>query len=397
MAGVRILCNYYILIRMLVIVSMGMISNGSSVGVNWGTVASHQLPPEQVVQMMRENGFDKVKLFDADPKILEALTGTDIQVILGIPNFMLMKMSEDPGIAVSWVESNVTSYFYNGGVKIKYVAVGNEPFFQAYNAYDGTYLPYTLQALKNVQEALNQAGVGSQIKATVPFNADIYYSPDSNPVPSAGDFQPKIHELMIDIVKYLHSNDAPFTVNIYPFLSLHGNNDFPLEYAFFGGSNLPVIDDGYINYTNVFDASFDTLVWSLKKAGYPNMKIIVGEIGWPTDGDKHANRENAKRFNQGMIEHALSGKGTPARKGLIDVYLSSLIDENAKSIAPGLFERHWGIFELDGKPKYNLDLWGWQGNKGIHSVYAHLEKKLEDLGFLVFGICTALSYGHPNV
>lgn len=103
---------------MIVIGSMGMVSKGSNVGVNWGAMASHQLPPEMVVQMMREKGFKKVNLFEADPKILKALAGTGIEVMLGIPNFMLMAMSEDPGVAYSWVEANVTSYFYIG-VNIK--------------------------------------------------------------------------------------------------------------------------------------------------------------------------------------------------------------------------------------------------------------------------------------
>ncbi|XP_074366607.1 glucan endo-1,3-beta-glucosidase 8-like [Apium graveolens] len=398
--------RYLFLKTMLVVCIMGVISNGSSVGVNWGTMTSHQLPPEQVVQMLKENVIEKVKLFEADPKIMEALKGTNIQVMLALPNFMLMQLSQDSSVAVSWVEENVTNYFYPGGVDIKYVAVGNEPFLQTYNA---TYLPYTLPALKNVQEALNHAGFGSQIKATVPFNADIYYSPESNPVPSAGDFRPEIRDLTIEIIQYLYANDAPFTVNIYPFLSLYGNNYFPLDYAFFDGLNKPVRDGGYA-YTNVFDANFDTLVWSLKKAGYPELKIIVGEVGWPTDGDKHANADSAKRFNQGLIQHALSGNGTPARKGVIDVYLFSLVDEDTKSIAPGFFERHWGIFEFDGKPKYELDLSGAEQNKGLIPVEGvrYMPKKwcvlnphvkeLDDLASNVdyacsLSDCTALGYG----
>ncbi|GFZ09419.1 O-Glycosyl hydrolases family 17 protein [Actinidia rufa] len=321
---------------------MAMVSSGCSIGVNWGTMATRQLPPEKVVQMLNENRFDKVKLFEADRKILEALIGSEIEVMLAIPNYMLKQMSEDPEFAASWVDANVTSFCYPGGVNIRYVAVGNEPFLTAYN---GTYLPLTPPALTNVQEALNHAGFGSQVKATVPINADVYFSPESNPVPSAGDFRPEVRDLTIEIVQYLHSNDAPFTVNIYPFLSLYGNTFFPFDYAFFDGSNKP-IKDGDLIYTNVFDANFDTLVWSLSKAGYPDIRIVVGEVGWPTDGDKKANIENARRSNQGLFQHALSGNGTPARKGVIDAYLFSLIDENAKSIAPGCFERHWGIFYL---------------------------------------------------
>ncbi|CAK9154420.1 unnamed protein product [Ilex paraguariensis] len=383
-----------------------MVAKGSSVGVNWGTMASHLLPPEKVVEMLRENGFDKVKLFEADEKILGALIGTDIEVMVAVPNHMLQEMSEDPKAAASWVDANVTSYCYTGGVNIRYVAVGNEPFLRTYN---DTFLPYTLPALKNIQEAINRAGIGSQVKATIPFNADVYNSPESNPVPSAGDFRPEIRDITIEICQYLYSNDAPFVVNIYPFLSLYGNVYFPMDYAFFDGSNKPIIDGDYV-YTNVFDANFDTLVSSLKKAGYPDMKIMVGEVGWPTDGDKDANTQNAKRFNQGMIQHALSRNGTPARKGIIEVYLFSLIDENAKSIDPGSFERHWGIFEFDGKPKYELDLSGLQDNKGLVAVEGvqYMPKRwcvlnphangLEDLAKNIdyacsLSDCTALGYG----
>lgn len=287
-----------------------------------------------------------------------------------------------------------------------YVAVGNEPTLQTYN---GTYLKYMLPALKNIQEALNHAGYGDQIKATIPFNADVYYSPDSNPVPSAGDFRAEVRDLTLEILQFLHENNAPFTVNIYPFLSLYGNKNFPIDYAFFEGSNVPIRDQGVV-YTNVFDANFDTLVSALNKAGYPDMDIIVGEVGWPTDGDIYANVENAKRFNQGLLQHILSGEGTPLRKGKIDVYLFSLIDENAKSVAPGNFERHWGIFEFDGMPKYELDLAGMQEDRVLIPVegvqymvkrWCVLNPDATGLGNLADNInyacslsdCTSLGYG----
>ncbi|XP_071715261.1 glucan endo-1,3-beta-glucosidase 8 [Rutidosis leptorrhynchoides] len=377
------------------------------VGVNWGTMTSHQLPADKVVQMMIENGFKKLKLFEAEKKILEALIGSGIEVMVAIPNFMLLDMSKDPSYADYWVDVNITNYAYPGGVDIKYVAVGNEPFLKAYNA---TYLQITLPALKNVQNALNRAGFGSQIKATVPLNADIYESPDSNPVPSAGDFRPEVKDATIEIIQFLYSNDAPFTVNIYPFLSLYGNTFFPMDFAFFDGSHKYDLKDGNYLYTNVFDANYDTLVASLTKAGYPEMKIIVGEIGWPTDGDINANIKNAKRFNQGVIKHVLSSKGTPIRNGPLHIYLFSLLDENKKSIAPGSFETHWGIFEYDGKPKYELDLRGEKGNKGLSPVmgvryksrrWCVLNPRVKDLDGLAKEVdyacslsdCTSLGFG----
>ncbi|XP_061341983.1 glucan endo-1,3-beta-glucosidase 8-like [Gastrolobium bilobum] len=389
------------------IVFLTVVSSGSAwIGVNWGTMASHQLPPEKVVKMLKENRFRKLKLFDADEWIMATLMGTDIEVMLAIPNNMLDKMSNSPKAADSWVYENVTSYLFSGGVNIKYVAVGNEPFLKAYN---GSYLKKTLPALKNIQASLNNAGLESKVKVTVPFNADIYYSPDSNPVPSAGDFRPEVRDLTIEIIEFLYSNNAPFTVNIYPFLSLYGNDNFPFDFAFFDGNNKP-LRDGNALYTNVFDANLDTLLWAVDKAGYPDLQVIVGEVGWPTDGDKNANVQNAKRFDLGLIKHVLSGNGTPKRKGIIDLYLFSLIDENAKSVAPGNFERHWGVFEFDGKPKYELDLTGKHKGKGLVPVEGikYQEKKwcildpdvtnLDDLADSIdyacsLSDCTALGYG----
>ena len=106
-------------------------------------------------------------------------------------------------------------------------------------------------------------------------------------------------------------NNAPFTVNIYPFLSLYHNDNFPLDYAFFDGGATPVNDNGVL-YTNVFDANFDTLVAALKASGHGDMPIVVGEVGWPTDGDKHATNAYAQRFYSGLLKRLAANTGTPS-------------------------------------------------------------------------------------
>lgn len=102
---------------------VAMATGGGAVGVNWGKMATHRLPPKKVVKMLVENGFDKVKLFDADSDMLEALTGTDIEVMVGIPNYILEEVSIDQQRAADWVDENVTSWRYTGGVNIKYVGL----------------------------------------------------------------------------------------------------------------------------------------------------------------------------------------------------------------------------------------------------------------------------------
>ncbi|KAF9616772.1 hypothetical protein IFM89_032325 [Coptis chinensis] len=332
------------------VVLLSMLVSVSGIGANWGNQATHPLPPDTVVRLLKDNGFQKVKLFDADYDTLRALSKSGIEVMVGIPNDMLATMASGVKQAEKWVKQNVSAHISNNGVNIRYVAVGNEPFLQTYN---GTFLRTTFPALQNIQAALIKAGLGNRVKVTIPLNADVYESPSS--LPSGGDFRADIHDLMLAITKFLSDNGAPFTVNIYPFISLYIDPNFPVEYAFFDGSSSPVID-GSASYTNMFDANHDTLVWALQKNGFGNMPIIIGEIGWPTDGDMNANVGYARRFNQGFMTHILSGKGTPMRPGPVDAYLFSLIDEDAKSIDPGNFERHWGAFYYDGNPKYLLNL-----------------------------------------
>lgn len=88
-------------------------------GVNWGTIASHPLDPKIVVNMIKDNGIKKVKLFNADNVTLKALAGSDLEVMVGIPNFHLQDLSEKYSSAQAWVKENITAYVGKGGVDIK--------------------------------------------------------------------------------------------------------------------------------------------------------------------------------------------------------------------------------------------------------------------------------------
>ncbi|KAJ3692038.1 hypothetical protein LUZ60_012388 [Juncus effusus] len=377
-----------------------------TIGVNWGIQMTHPVEPAIVVAMLKANGIKKVKLFDADDWTMSALVGSGLEVVVGIPNDQLERMSSKYSHAKDWVKENITRYYKDGGIDIKYVAVGNEPFLKSYN---GTHLLTTFPAMQNIQKALDEAGHGDKIKVTCPLNADVYESSGGSNVPSSGAFRSDINDLMTNMVRFLKDHNSAFVVNIYPFLSLYQNPDFPLDFAFFGTGSRTINDNGK-QYTNVFDANLDTLIWALKKAGVPNLKIIVGEVGWPTDGNIKANPALAKKFYDGFLKKMGKKEGTPLRPGPMDAYLFGLIDEDLKSIMPGSFERHWGIFTYDGKPKFPMDLSG-QGNdkyligaKGIQYLPAQwciFNDEAKDLSTLAGNIdyacsngdCTSLGYG----
>jgi hypothetical protein len=203
-----------------------------------------------------------------------------------------------------------------------------------------------------VQAALEQAG-HSEVRAIVPFNADVLTDAAK---PSATRFKAEYLAQIGPMLELLNRTGAPFSVNLYPYISKYQNPDFPLDYAFFSGTASPNVD-GSIVYENALDASLDGLVTALGAAGFGAMPVMVGEIGWPTDGAPFATIDLAGRYMQEMVTHLQSGAGTPLRPNtVVEFYLFGLLDENWKSILPGPFERHWGVFYYDGIPKYPLNL-----------------------------------------
>lgn len=97
----------------------GLGVEGIGLACNWGTISTHPLPPEITVKLLKDNGFNKVKLFEAQPGVLRALGNSGIQVMLGIPNDFLAPLASSVGFAVQWVSQNVSTYLSKYGVDIR--------------------------------------------------------------------------------------------------------------------------------------------------------------------------------------------------------------------------------------------------------------------------------------
>ena len=93
----------------------------SAIGVNWGTISFHRLRPSTVVDLLRDNKIQRVKLFEAEPHVMKALVGSGIQVMVGIPNEMLPVLSSSTAAADLWVRQNVSAYMGKGGANIRFV------------------------------------------------------------------------------------------------------------------------------------------------------------------------------------------------------------------------------------------------------------------------------------
>lgn len=106
----------------------------------------------------------------------------------------------------------------------------------------------------------------------------------------------------------------------------------------------------------------DSVVFAMKKLGYPDVRIWIAETGWPNGGDIDqigANIYNAATYNRNVIKKltAEPAIGTPARPGwVIPSFIFSLYNENKKP-GPGT-ERHFGVLYPNGSNVYGIDLSG---------------------------------------
>ncbi|KAK4276294.1 hypothetical protein QN277_019259 [Acacia crassicarpa] len=328
--------NFAILLLLGVISSIELQFTGAqSIGVCYGADGNNLPSKQDVVNLYKSNGIGKMRIYNPDEATLEALRGSNIEVILGVPNDNLQSFT-NAGAATDWVNKYVKPY--SNDVKFKYIAVGNE--VHPGDAGASSVLP----AIQNVQSAISAANLQDQIKVSTAIDSSLIQN--SYP-PNNGAFTDAASGFISPIITFLSNNGAPLLANIYPYFSYTGNpQSITLDYALFNqqGTN----DAGY---QNLFDALLDSIYAALEKIGASNMQIVVSESGWPSAGGDAASVDNAATYYKNLISHVKSG--TPKRpNGPIETYLFAMFDENLK---PGAeTERHFGLFNPDKSAKYQL-------------------------------------------
>uniref|UniRef100_A0ACD5XD65 Uncharacterized protein n=1 Tax=Avena sativa TaxID=4498 RepID=A0ACD5XD65_AVESA len=275
-----------------------------------------------------------MRIYTVNDDILQALSGSNIDLIIDTGNEQLSSLAASAANADSWVQANIQSH---QGLNIKYIAVGNEVPDQGGNTQD------ILPAMQNVHDALARAGLDG-IKVSTAVNSGVR----SGFPPSQGTFSAS-H--MPPIAQYLATTGAPLLANVYPYFSYKDTPGTAIEYALFTSPSTVVHDDASgEDYQNLFDALVDTMYSALEGAGAGSVGIVVSESGWPSAGDTAATADNAKTYNQNLINHV--GQGTPKRSGAIETYIFAMFNEDKK---PGdETERHFGLFNTDKSPAYSI-------------------------------------------
>ncbi|KAK1587045.1 hypothetical protein Q3G72_008880 [Acer saccharum] len=315
------------------------------IGVNYGTVANNLPPPQQVAKFLKtQTSIHSVKIFDANPDILRAFANTNISVTVTVGNGDIPALAKLPA-AQSWIANNILPH--QPQTIIRYIVLGNEILATS----DKTLVAHLLPAMKTLKYALDQAKL-THIQVSTPNSLGILST--SEP-PSNGRFRKGYDKAVFaKILDFHRQTKSPFMVNPYPYFGFVPQT---LNYALFK-PNGGVFDAATgMNYTNMFDAQLDAVYSAMKKLGYEDVDIVVGETGWPSAGDPNqpdSNLLNAQSYNGNLVQHVSSGKGTPLMPNrTFETYIFALFNENLK---PSISEQNFGLFKPDFSPVYSVDV-----------------------------------------
>lgn len=331
-------------------------------GINYGRIADNIPSPDKVVKLLRAAKIKNVRIYDADPSVLNAFKGTGLELVVGLPNGFVKEMSANADHALTWVKDNVKAFLPD--TRIVGIAVGNEVLGGSDNELEVALL----NAVKNVYNATKKLGISDVVQISTAHSQAVFA--DSFP-PSFCVFKDGVAQLMKPLLEFFSKIGSPFCLNAYPFLAYTYNPDkIDINYALFQPNEGIVDNKTHLHYDNLLDAQIDATYAALEDAGFRKMEVIVTETGWASNGDENepaATPSNARTYNYNLRKRLAKRKGTPMRpKKMLKAYIFALFNEYQK---PGQSsEKNFGLFKADGSISYDIGFSGLQDISAASSL-----------------------------
>lgn len=319
------------------------------VGINYGQIANNLPSPAQVVGLLQSISVSRVKLYDADPRVLSAFLNSNVEFIISVANENIVNM-RDPNNAQAWIKQNVQPFLPQ--TRITCITVGNEVLAST----DTTLMSNLLPAMQSMYQALQTLGLADQVDISSAHSLAILGN--SYP-PSAGSFRQDLAQYIQPLLDFHSETNSPFLINAYPYFAYKGSpNTVSLEYVLFEPNPGVTDPNTNLNYDNMLYAQIDSVYAAIKAMGHTDIPVRISETGWPSKGDSDepgATPQNAALYNGNLLQRIAMNQGTPLNPTVpIDVYVFALFNEDLK---PGpTSERNYGLFYPNGTPVYNIGL-----------------------------------------
>jgi len=330
-------------------VALISVSAQQKFGINYGQIANDLPDPTRVAGLLQSMNVNKVKLYDADPRVLTAFANTGVEFIIAVGNENLQTMAASPAAARQWVATHVQPYI--PATRITCVTVGNEVF----SSTDTVMMSSLLPAMKAVYAALGDLGLGSQVTVSSAHSVNVLAT--SFP-PSSGAFREDLAEYIQPILDFHGQTGSPFLINAYPFFAYKANpGSVSLPYVLFEPNPGMRDPNTNLSYDNMLYAQIDAVYAAMKAMGHTDVGVRISETGWPSKGDDDetgATVQNAAAYNGNLMQRIAMNQGTPLKPNVpIDVYVFALFNEDMK---PGpTSERNYGLFYPNGSPVYAIN------------------------------------------
>ncbi|XP_059628793.1 glucan endo-1,3-beta-glucosidase 4 [Cornus florida] len=377
-----------------VLLLIGMFSNtiGAFVGINIGTAVSNMPPASEVVAILKANQITHVRLFDADAHLLNALSNTGIEIMVGVTNDQVLGIGESPSAAAAWINKNVAAYLPSANITA--IAVGSEVLTSIPNAAS-----ILVPAMNYLHKALVASNLNYQIKVSTPQSIDIIPKPFP---PSTATFNSTWNSTISTLLQFLKNTNSYYMLNAYPYNGyVNGDGIFPIDYALFKplSSVKQIVDPNTLfHYNSMFDAMVDATYNSIAAFNMSGIPIVVTESGWPWAGganEPDATIENAETFNNNLIRRVLNDSGPPSQPSVpINAYIYELFNEDKRS-GP-VSERNWGVFFTNGSAVYSLGSSNPNQITGNSSSIFCIVKQGADTNKLQDGLNWACGQGQAN-
>lgn len=269
-------------------------------GVCYGRNGNNLLSPPQVVDLYKRRNIRRMRTYDPDHAILDALRGSGIELNVAITNQYLQYLAASQSNADDWVRDHVNNY---PDVNFKYISVGNE--VSPANGDTSRYAQFVLPAMTNVYRAVCSCR-GGRIKTTTSLGMDVIGN--SFP-PQDGAFRDDVKPFLRPILSFLSNTGSPLMMNIYPYFAYIYNQDqIDLGYAL-------LEPDHGIEVNGVY---YDNILYAMVDAVYAAVDRVIGPSyngrQTPTDvlSQSAAADYNHTRCHRPKVNIADSHSGWPA-------------------------------------------------------------------------------------